>query len=198
MPTTEMKKFLETIDWIKDNIQLVRNDATHFGKTFGTRSPGEVLRSKQTNYLNTCLDLTMATIHLLKEKGFKPVLVAQEGIYNTTKKPVVHFMIEVEIDRELYSVDYKRGKIVDIYKGPVRKESAARKHIAFQRFDTTKLEKNMIPFEFFGVRDMSEIHKVLPNCTKEGILALTTMMEKANKTRLFNRVKNTNKRINRR
>jgi hypothetical protein len=194
-----MQGVLETLEWVKDNILLVKEDAKKHGASFGERTPGEVLKSKQTNYINTCVDLTMATAVLLREKGLRPVIVAQERVHGVTKKPVVHFMLEVIINREVHTIDYKRGKVAVIYKGHANpKKAGSQKHLAFHRFETKSLSRGTRPFDFFGFSNMSKIHTVFPHCSEKNIAALTKVMERANKTNLFKRVKNANKRVVRR
>jgi len=196
MPTKQMNEVLKVLDWIKENIQLTKMGAKEHGARAGERTPGEVLKTKRTNYVNTCIDLTMATVVLLREKGFEPVIVAQERVHNVTKRPIVHFMIELPINREVHNIDFKQGKVVVLKKGPVDPKTATRqKHLALHRFPTTGFLRQTKPFEFMGFSKVERIQSVFSHVSHADVVALVKSMEKADRTKLFNRVKNTNKRV---
>ena len=194
-----MQNVIETLEWVKDNIHLVKVDPKEHGASFFERTPGEVLKSKQTNYINTCIDLTMATAILLKEKGFRPVIVAQERVHGVTKMPVVYLMIEVPINRCVHTIDYRRGKVAEIYKGRVDpKRASSQKHLALHRFSTDGLTRKTKPHTLFGFAGVFEVHNVFTHCSAKGAAELVKVMERANRTNLFKRVKNVNKRVLRR
>lgn len=92
-------------------------DPKNYEARYGKRSANEIILSRQTNYMNPCLDWTMATITMLKERGFETVLVAEEKIGEHTKAPFLHFAIEIKNKNKIYTIDFQTRKTLVYYSG---------------------------------------------------------------------------------
>jgi hypothetical protein len=87
-------------------------------KLFGKRSINEILKSKETCFMNPCLDLTLVSSYFLSQEGIPHEFVIEEHLptenFNFNR---LHFVIEFKNTHKNYVLNYKRGNEVYIFEG---------------------------------------------------------------------------------
>ena len=126
------------VTWADINIRRIAWTNEEILQKFGKRSASQILSEGHTCYMNPCLDLTLATIPLVKARGFEPILVVEELIHPVTHQPAVHFAIEAG---NLY-LDYSGSNRVIIGEGKYQNARKS-KSLSLRRFDG----KTILPSE---------------------------------------------------
>ena len=166
---------------VQQQMQLVRWPPEKYGRLYGKRSVEQIIKEKNTNYMNPCLDLTMVTIHLLREHGFNPTCIAQELIGEHTGKPTLHFAIEVPVAEKTYTIDFPRSKTANFYEGAFdhMKSFPHLMPIEVHRLPTDHFTIKTKPFHFFGVARLRRIGARFKRVKYAHIRKAFTAMSKA-------------------
>ena len=164
---TEQEKALQIVKWVQDNIKLAQIDFNTYTARFNTRTTNDVLSQKTVSYLASCLELTAATIHLLRNKGLDPVMIAHEIENKHTKKPTLHFALEVVLDGKLNTIEFKTGKNVSIYAGAYSpsKSMPKSKSLAVTRFPANQCDPKRPIINIFGVNSHHEFGQTFKHVT---------------------------------
>ncbi len=164
MARADYQKILSSARWIQQNIRLIRWNAREFEQLFGARSARDVLMSGETNYLNACLDQTMAFIQLVKKKGYNPHLVVDENVSRHTQEPTLHFAIEIPLKEKTLTVDFESSTKLVYYDGKYdpTKATHPRKSLQIQRFPTRGLHYRTTLNQFLGVEGTRTLYKRFP------------------------------------
>lgn len=96
---------IKRISWTNEEIK----------EKFGRRSADKIIRSRNTFYMNPCLDLTLASAAWLRIIGKNPTLVIEEH-GKTPEYPynMLHFALEFSDTTGEYFINYRSGNTVEI------------------------------------------------------------------------------------
>jgi hypothetical protein len=183
----ELQKAIEIIKKIQKEIKLVKWTPEQYQKFYGKRTINEILKSKEVNYMNPCADLTFATTVLLNEAKIKTKIIVDELIGEYTKKPTLHFAIEIQIKGQNYTIDFKRSKNVLIYKGKYSHNQSIPnlKHLKTHEFDSTKLKRENTQLSFFGLKTTKQIETVFSSFNAKYLKSVFEAMKKSDTPLLF-------------
>ncbi|MBN2127788.1 MAG: hypothetical protein JW703_05400 [Candidatus Diapherotrites archaeon] len=186
----ELQKALQIVQKIQKEINLVRWTPEQYHKFYGKRTINEILESKEVNYMNPCADLTFATTILLNEAGFKTKIIADELIAKHTKKPMLHFAIEIQIKGNPHTIEFQASKKVLVYKGKYSHEVSMPKltHLKVHEFDSTKLKRTDSILTFTGIKTMGKLKDVFSSFRAKHLKASFEAMQKSDNIKLFNAV----------
>ncbi len=157
---SEVDKKVKRVYWTNEEIN----------KYFGRRPVNQILLSGETGFMNPCLDLTLASSHLMNLKGIEHDLIIEEHSpskdfnFDKSKKVIkdfdyrLHFGIDFLYNKEKWGIDYRRENEVYILKGGY----AGREDI--QRSSLTIINgKNLSPdkpiYETLGYNSLQELIK---------------------------------------
>lgn len=172
---------------IQRQLQLTRWSSTLISQRYGRRSAPKILKSKEINYVATCLDLTFALTHQLKAAGFKPTFIVDELIGENTNRPTLHFAVEFEIAGEPHTIDFAANKSALFYDGKFTHGRAfpGLVQLGEHRFGTEQLEPHQTPMQFLGVKRLREVNKKFPKVKYKDLRSALAQLKQADSARLF-------------
>jgi len=185
MPEQNLKTVQEQIKWIQNNIELTRWNPKDYSK-FGTRPIGQILESGHTNYMNSCMELTSALAYKLKEAGFEITLVVQEHVGGHTRKPTLHFAIELKADGKIYAVEFRTNKNAIIHSGKFdpKKARPELEHLQLTRCKIGRLTQLTTPLQMIGVPNWEKIGSKFKHVTFKHLRASERAMTHADSPKL--------------
>ncbi len=197
-----MQKQIGRVEAIIKEIQsfdFVRWPPAKYGRLFGRRTIGEVLREKTANYMNPCLELTSSAVVLLAEQGFKPTFVIEEKIGEHTNKPVLHFAIEISIDGKIHTIDFSQRRNVLFYQGKYNLDKSSKReiHLGLKRIKASGFTRAQSPLSFFGVTNIKKIGRTFRHFKYPHLRAVFEAMHRADSQFLFDKVRKSKRRIRR-
>lgn len=86
-----IKPIVESVD---RNIKRQRWSNEKLEKRFAKRNAREIIDEGDTHYISPCLDLTLVTLQLLKEKGFSTTFLIEQSKSLLSKDTKLHFVVE--------------------------------------------------------------------------------------------------------
>lgn len=186
-----LAEILITIRRVQQQMQLVRWPPALYGRTYGKRSVEQILRSKSTNYMNPCLDLTIVLLHYLREKKYKPTLIVEELISEHTGKPTLHFALEIPVGEKVFTVDFPRSKTANFYEGKYDHLKAYPHLLAIAQHEvpTETFTPKTKPFRLVGVSSLRQIGKRFQRVRYAHIRKAYEMMRRADRPELLNAVR---------
>ena len=186
-----MRKVLGIVRHIQDSIKLVRWNPRDYHRKFGKRTIGEVMESRETNYMNPCPDQLAATVLLLKEAGLRPKLVVQELIGEYTGRPTFHLAAEVPIDGGVHTIDFKMARTVLVYRGrySVRKSNPEHKNLGVRRFSTRRLDRSTTMLGLLGISSYKELGTRFKHMNRSHLRAIFGAMKRADSPQLLREVR---------
>jgi hypothetical protein len=87
-------------------------------KLFARRSVNDILKDKETCFMNPCLDLTLVSSYMIAQEDITNEFVMEEHLpadgFDFNR---LHFVIEFQHANKNYTINYKRGNEVHIFEG---------------------------------------------------------------------------------
>jgi hypothetical protein len=157
---TREKAVVENIAlWCVKNIKLANWSAGEYEKNFGTRTPRQIISSKESGFVGSCLDMTLAANVLLREAGLDTKLVVAEIDDKRLGLRRLHFAMEFAIEGAKHHLDFMNYSRVFFAKGPYLKHRERDTEVlSEQRFDGEKIGLDDLPFKaLFGVASADEL-----------------------------------------
>ncbi len=189
MALTPYRDILFTARWLQKNIQLVRVDGHEYEKKFGTRTPAEILESRQVSYMNACPDMTMAFILLLKRKGYRPTMVIEQREGQRTGSPTLHLATEINLNGKTITVDFADSRRIIHYTGRYQpKKSHTQRSYRVHRYSSKRIGPNTTLNQIIRVRNTSQLYKRFSHVTPAAAKAVFEAMRRDDSPRLFNMV----------
>ena len=108
----------EIVENVGNTVKRVRWTNEEIDKNVGKRRAREIIESENTHYMNPCLDLTLASLLLLKERGVNHALVIEEHA-PTRDYPFnrLHFVAEFSDNTGSYVINYAKPNLVTLSQG---------------------------------------------------------------------------------
>lgn len=156
----EVNKKVKRVYWTNEEIN----------KYFGRRPVNQILLSGETGFMNPCLDLTLASSHLMNLKGIEHDLIIEEHSpskdfnFDKSKKVIknfdyrLHFGIDFLYDKEKWGIDYKRENEVYILKGGYTGRGDIPRS-SITRINGKNLSPNKPLYETLGYNSLQELIK---------------------------------------
>jgi hypothetical protein len=184
-------EFIEKLaDYIMRTVKPTRWDPKTYPEKFTKRSPAEILKSRERNYMGSCIDASFALATRLKQTGFSPTIVVQELVNEHTKEPGLHFAVEVKADKKLYTVELNGVKKTLIYSGKYNPSISKPnlKSLSVRRFSAKNLNPSEPIYKFFKMSHPEDFKKVFKHVKKKHIDKAFQKMRESDNPKLFSKI----------
>tara|TARA_Y100000310_G_scaffold194711_1_gene194704 strand:- start:219 stop:839 length:621 start_codon:yes stop_codon:yes gene_type:complete len=151
------------VDWTDHKVKRVRWTNEEIDEKFASRTVSEILKDKNTHYMNPCLELTLCSLDLLKSFGYKNNVIVEFLRHHDKDHEEVHFALESEDGVNKHFLDYSRLNIVYTGRGEYVNPKKDVDSLHRISLDDSLFSRDETYLESFGKVNVPEIKMLIDN-----------------------------------
>lgn len=150
-----VRPLIESIDV---SVKRQRWSNEELEEKFAKRNAREIIDDGNTHYISPCLDLTLVTLQLLKERGFDTTFLIEELKYPSSEDIKLHFAVEFNEGRDY--VNYTIANNAIIGRGSYSSFNKIPTSLSISRFDGRDISYLDNICSILGICSLTDLDKI--------------------------------------